>query len=150
MDNIDNNDLIAKFMGYDKVTIGYFEGESETQWQRDNQDWLDKVGLENIGDFYVNVLENKFFTVYGNELCYREWNNLMKVIEKIEDMGYLTSITKYKPEALRVMGIGAPTHLCSIWGTNFKPVFDGDGETKLDAVYQSVVMFIEWYNENNE
>ena len=68
MDNIDNNDLIAKFMGYDKVTIGYFEGESETQWQRDNQDWLDKVGLENIGDFYVNVLENKFFTVYGNEV----------------------------------------------------------------------------------
>ena len=100
MDNIDNNDLIAKFMGYDKVTIGYFEGESETQWQRDNQDWLDKVGLENIGDFYVNVLENKFFTVYGNELCYREWNNLMKVIEKIEDMGYLTSITKYKQQII--------------------------------------------------
>lgn len=147
---MENNDLIAKFMGYDKVTIGYFEGESETQWQRDNQNWLDKVGLENIGDYYVNVLENKFFTVYGNELWYGEWNNLMNVIEKIENMGYLTSITKYNPQALKTMGFNAPTHLCSIWGTNFKPVFDGDGETKIQAVYDSVMMFIEWYNENNK
>lgn len=146
---MENNDLIAKFMGYDKVTIGYIEGESETQWQRDNQNWLDKVGLENIGDYYVNVLENKFFTVYGNELWYGEWNNLMNVIEKIENMGYLTSITKYNPQALKTMEFNAPTHLCSIWGAN-KPVFDGDGETKIQAVYDSVMMFIEWYNENNK
>lgn len=132
-----NNDLIAQFMGYEKVTIGYIDGVSETQWQRENQDWLDKVGLDYIGDYYVNMSENKYFNVCGNDLWYGEWNNLMTVVEKIDSMGQYEVSIIYNE-----CSIGE-----NIDAEHYRGLVDIQGKTKLEAVYLAVVEFIEKYNE---
>ena len=129
---MEKNDLIAEFMGYEKVTIGFFHGDSETQWQRENQDWMDRVGLDYVGDYYVNVSENKFYNISNAELWYGEWNNLMSVVEMIESMGYEVGIMYNECD------IGE-----NIDAEHYVGIVNKQGKTKLDAVYSAVVEFIE-------
>ena len=66
-----------------------------------------------------------------------DWNWLMEVVEKIEGLGYwieiLTGIEK-------ICLIGSINSSCE----SFRVV----EETKIKAVYNAVVAFIEWYNKN--
>ena len=141
-------------MGYEKVTVGY-SGEknneewAETQWQIDNDLWLDEVRLTDVGDYYVNVSKNEFFKIDRMELWYGEWNNLMEVIDKIESMGFLTSLMTVNPKPLQEIGFSVGSHVFGIYKGNLQ--FDNDNEsTKKCAVYDTIIKFINWYNKNKE
>lgn len=147
--NMENNDLIAKFMGYDRVTVGYLGCEDETQWQLDNQKWMEKVELESVGDYYVNIPNDEYYNIEYDELRYDEWNNLMKVIEKIESMGFLTSLMTINPKPLNEIGFNVGSHVFGIYKGNLQ--FDNENESsKMGAVYDTIIKFIEWYNQNNK
>lgn len=111
MSTEENNKLIAMFMG----------GE-------------DKGRLM----FHSNVIEfkteNKSIVKsfkYGDLLYSSDWNWLMEVVEKIEVLGYSSTI------------IG---NLCIIARPNFKSI-RVEQETKIEAVYNACLDFIKWYNE---
>ena len=143
------NDLIAQFMGFEKVTVGYFgdqenEEWGETDWQVKNSAWLDYIGLTAVGEYYVNVLENKYFDTYTYK--YTEWNNLIPVIEKIEDMNFKTEMLKTFNDSMlgnyHRFFISKNTHEHGhIW-------FSSESNNKMESIYETIIKFINWYNEN--
>jgi hypothetical protein len=52
------NATIAKYMGYILVDVGYAGSEEETEWQMNHEEWMNKVGMTQIGRYIVNVNEN--------------------------------------------------------------------------------------------
>ena len=62
-----------------------------------------------------------------------DWNWLMEVVEKIESLGYRIEIVK---------------HICRIYLSNKETIIISENTPKIEAVYNAVVEFIKWYNEN--
>ena len=76
----------------------------------------------------------------ASELKYdTDWDWLMGVVDKIESLGYVHSIYGNFSTFLKK---GTFNEL--IWVDEFR------GNTKLEAVYISVIEFIKWYNEQNK
>jgi hypothetical protein len=136
---MENNDLIAEFMGYEKVTVGYFGTDDETEWQKEHDYWMFDVGLTEIGDYYVNVPKKEFYKIENMELWYGEWNKLMNVIEKIENMGYEVSIINNECE------IGEDVDAEHYVGLVCK-----QEKYKITSVYSAIVEFINWYNNKEK
>jgi hypothetical protein len=78
-----DNELIAEFMGFKKVTVGYF-GDDETEWQTDNREWMDKVDLNSVGDYAVDV-QNDSWRAWESVKYHKSWNQLMPVVAKISE-----------------------------------------------------------------
>ena len=142
------NRLLAEFMGFEKVEIGYFGTEDETEWQKDKEKWMDKVGLDNVGNFFVSIRQNKWH--YCEDVKYHSsWDWIMPVIEKIESLGYDTVIDfRNNPYSQRKDGmsywaqIGKDKITDDIFGTSY--------ESKMESVIKCVVKFIQWYNQQNK
>ena len=103
-----NNKLIAEFMGFQYTNIGWYDAEESLNLKGDN-----------------TFDELKFDT---------NWNWLMSVIRKIEELGNDVLIT-----------------------TNYIQIAFDEGEQfividdfgiKIDSVYNAVIEFINWYNKN--
>ena len=83
-----DNKLLAEYLGYSLIRIGYWELDSgpnkESQDQRDLGDkYLDSVGIKDIGMYYLKVKEKEWIQEclwIPND----NWNQLMMVVEKIE------------------------------------------------------------------
>jgi len=144
---MNQNELIAEFMGFTKVTIDYVDTEYETQWQKDNQDWIEKMEIDSVGDYYVNVPENKFFDTEDGLKYDTSWDWLIPVVEKIEKMGGETVLFKFNHISQQSPGYTG-LHLFTI--DNGNELFENDGDSKKEAVYKTVVKFIEWFNYDNE
>lgn len=113
MNTLENNRLIAEFMGDTFIT-----------------------------DMYGNVKEDLSTLQYHND-----WNWLMLVVEKIEDMKFYTNydmcITgKNDNEIMNFFRIYQGGYLGNIVGF-------GKSISKIEAVYNAVTEFIKWYNQNN-
>ena len=79
---IEGNKLIAKFMGYDYVEIGYYGSDDETEWQRKYEKWKDRVGMHSVGEYIVNIKKYKWHE--WRKVAYNSsWDWLMPVVEKI-------------------------------------------------------------------
>lgn len=65
------------------------------------------------------------------------WSQLMPVVENISEKGFCYKITD-----------GG----CKIWKPNYEPNFEIDltAPTTKEAVYEAVVKFITWYNNQNQ
>lgn len=134
-------------MGWEHVTVGYFGEEDETEWQRQNEDWMDKVGMDSIGDYWVNIQGNRFLP--ADSLCYHEsWNELMPVVEKISLMNYPDEPTfpdeeDYVPDTAypRTFGMISRNGQFMV-RLNRQPLFEAD--TLIEAAWKAVVDFVQW------
>ena len=98
--NRENNKIIAKFMGYELTTDG-------------------------IQTLYYDKDRNlKALPKYD-----KDWNWLMEVVEKIEDLGF----------EIEINGLS-----CRILTPNKQ--IETSGKTKIKGVYNGCVEFIKWYN----
>ena len=91
---------------------------------------------ETIENFkFLPIEERGLYNGYFiDELKYHEdWNWLMEVVEKIESLGYRIEIVK---------------HICRIYLSNKETIIISENTPKIEAVYNAVVEFIKWYNEN--
>lgn len=61
------------------------------------------------------------------------WDWLMEVVEKIESLGFSVEVVK---------------HICRINLSSDANIVVSENIPKLEATYQAVCQFIEWYNEN--
>jgi len=82
----------------------------------------------------LHLFENPITGEYQEELEYHcDWNWLMEVVEKIESLGFKTSIE-----------IG----FCSIDGQDIYFETKDFNVSKIEAVYNACVEFINFYNQN--
>lgn len=120
MNTTKNNNLIAEFMGY-------------------------KLISHSMGSYYniVDIINSFPVNSLVEGLMYHaSWDWLMPVVEKIE-----------KTKGFDMLEL--QSHIED--GHSFTFYFDNDeyaqqrrikGNTKLEATYQAVVVFIKWHNEN--
>lgn len=115
---------IAKFMGYEKVHVGYAGTEEETEWQRNNEEWMSKVGIENVGDYIVNVKEDK-------------WHNW-------EDVKYHTSWDWLKPviDEIFKYALAYPDQV--------KPIIAMSVVVDIKAAHERVYKFCKWLNQQKQ
>lgn len=66
------------------------------------------------------------------------WNWLMPVVEKIESLKF------WVENRYTYVAIGKKDHENSIISNSFSSLHN----TKIEAIYKTVVQFIKWYNEN--
>lgn len=105
MDIIENNKLIAEFMGW---YLKHNQITSQKCWFNDNKNYHYKK---------EHTFEN-FKT---------DWNWLMEVIQKIEGLSHEQKVID--------------------WSRQNKSIFDFKlTESKIEAVYNACITFIEWYN----
>ena len=93
---------------------------------------------ETIENFkFLPIEERGLYNGYFiDELKYHEdWNWLMVVVEKIESLGYRIEIVK---------------HICRIYLSNKETIIISENTPKIEAVYNAVVEFIKWYNNQNK
>jgi hypothetical protein len=131
---MEENRMIAAFMGYEFVTVGYFDTEDETQWQRENREWMDEVGIEDVGDYFVDTKDNSWFPAEEADY-HKSWDALMPVVEKIESLGYNVDICQTTVDIFKKTN----------WNDE---VVCKKEASKLEAVYSAVLSFLKWYNEN--
>lgn len=107
MNNIENNKLIAEFMQHE---------------------WDMEVNND------LCILDNSFEKV-KRKLHYSDWNELMSVVDKIEEIGH--GVTIYR-KGCHINDIA----LTSVNGFNHS--------SKIEQTYKAVVEFIKWYNSAKE
>jgi hypothetical protein len=129
-DIIENNKLIAQFMGLENYSTDNVIEEDKLRW----------------------VLEsdiNKYKSVLSKELKYdSDWNYLMPVIEKIEKLkiedqieaGFVTIWSRKDGCTIEYKMYESSDFYVSTKVTT----------TKIKAVYDTVVQFIKWYNLNKD
>lgn len=132
----ETNKLIAEFLGWKnhfksgglaKVYIG------------------DKSYIQDWECF--NVEKQKLITPIEMKF-HADWNWLMEVVEKIESLGVNIWVVKNKVK-ITIIGELAQKLNNSLYDTEFEG-YDFEyytKETKIEAVYNACVTFIEWYNE---
>lgn len=111
---IEGNILIAEFMG-EQVMCSY-ESFGKT--------YNSLVSIENIKDW------SRAFMKYNSS-----WDWLMKVVEKIESLGYSVFIQN---EGCWMRAARAGMKL---------PYFSNIKESKIESTFLTIVEFIEWYNK---
>jgi hypothetical protein len=114
MNTTEYNKLIAEFMGLSFCTKHLYEG------------------------WYKNKEHNERICDYAGLKYHNEWNSLMPVVQKIDEMGYNVTIGRI---------------YCSI-----TPILEdeniiaslvcGDISKKIEIVYGAVVQFIQQYNKD--
>ena len=108
MKTIENNKLIAEFMG-----LNLHQGV----WRKSTLATERKICKEDALKYH------------------EDWNWLMIVVEKIESLGYRIEIVK---------------HICRIYLSNKETIIISENTPKIEAVYNAVVEFIKWYNNQNK
>lgn len=139
-ERIEGNKLIAEFMGYEKITVGYYGTDDETEWQRKNREWMNKTGMEDVGDYMANIPEDSWY--FFNELAYHssfDW--LMPVVEKIEAFKNDINSKRYT--------IKIDNNACLIYSADYDNRTI-TAKTKIQATWLAVIEFIKWYNQTNQ
>ena len=110
------NKLIAEFMGWRFIKwCGTDDEEELPMYQRFEGEEIVHPGIFHAPEFH------------------EEWNSIMPVVEKIETIAELFTIT---------------SNYCSI-NNKREATITEVGKNKIQAVWQAVIRFIEWYNKNN-
>lgn len=123
---------IAKFMGYEKVTVGYSGSEEETEWQRNHEEWMIKVGIQLVGDYIVDVPNNVWYS-WEDVKYHTSWDWLMEAWRKLR-----SSIWERFNEY--------PSDFCSISDAWEQYCFIVDIVGAHDVLYKA----IQWYNQQKQ
>ena len=113
---VENNKMFAEFLGYCQLHPDY---PTTTYWYKKDYQPL-------------TIL-----------LFHSNWDWLMRVVEKIESLGYnidtmKVDITKYQS-----------SQFCGIY-IDGKIIYTNYCETKIEAVYNACVEFVKWYNQQSK
>jgi hypothetical protein len=121
MKTIENNKLIAEFMGIEILNFPYPTSKKVV---------------------YKSIKSNKISYPSIRGLKYHSsWDWLMPVVEKIEKLVFPND------EFFNINIVGG----CQVYiiSSHINEIIDSSqGETKLECLYNVVVQFIEWYNQN--
>lgn len=97
-----------------------------------------------------NYFDNNGDTFLESELLFHSnWNWLMKVVEKIESLGMLFKVSRWREDEVLTNGYWC-TISDSFSGVEFADsAYIDDTETRIEAMYLACIEFIKWYNLQN-
>lgn len=127
---IDNNKLIAEFMGYPSKS----------------KDSIEATLTDNAYHWYLGW--KKFYYISGDWhsedrlLFHLDWNWLMQAVDKIEEIEDEEGFSQYVFEILM-------TSVNIIDNRYALPVVETFERTKIEATYKAVIKFIKYYNNEN-
>ena len=129
MENIiENNKMIAEFLDWE------FDGLSETF----ETPFLKLVDPQAFGDEQFSCKLQDFELEFHSD-----WNWLIKVVEKIENLQDENSCAIYNVRIEQCFVEIIINHIS-------ETIVEVDSNSKIQAVYQACVEFIKWYNEQNK
>ena len=130
MDNIiENNKIIAEFLDWE------FDDLSETF----ETPFLKLVEPQAFGDEQFSCKLQDFELEFHSD-----WNWLMRVVEKIENLQDENNCAIYNVQIEQSFTEIIDNH------TSETIIYDIDADSKIEAVYNIVIEFIKWYNEQNK
>jgi hypothetical protein len=116
----ENNRLIAEFIG----KVPYINKDGIYEYMVAENAPIISTNVEDIWDW----LDFRFNY---------DWNDLMEVVEKIEDLNFSIEINKQEKN----------DYQCLVVKKNI--LIQEFSNTKIEAVYNACVEFIKWYNEKS-
>ena len=108
---VENNKLFAEFLGYSQPHPDY---PNTTYWYKKDYQPL-------------TIL-----------LFHSDWNWLMRVVEKIESLGYTVTIAGVMCKVTKVLDLE----------NSIVSYVLGDKSRKLELIYTTMVEFVKWHNKN--
>ena len=130
MENIiENNKIIAEFLDWE------FDDLSETF----ETPFLKLVDPQAFGDEQFSCKLQDFELEFHSD-----WNWLMSVVEKIENLQDENNCAIYNVQIEQSFTEIIDNH------TSETIIYDIDADSKIEAVYNTVIEFIKWYNEQNK
>ena len=130
MENIiENNKIIAEFLDWE------FDDLSETF----ETPFLKLVEPQAFGDEQFSCKLQDFELEFHSD-----WNWLMSVVEKIENLQDENNCAIYNVQIEQSFTEIIDNH------TSETIIYDIDADSKIEAVYNTVIEFIKWYNEQNK
>ena len=130
MENIiENNKIIAEFLEWE------FDDLSETF----ETPFLKLVDSNVFGDEQYSCKLQDFELEFHSD-----WNWLMRVVEKIENLQDENNCAIYNVQIEQSFTEIIDNH------TSETIIYDIDADSKIEAVYNIVIEFIKWYNEQNK
>ena len=130
MENIiENNKIIAEFLDWG------FDDLSETF----ETPFLKLVDPNAFGDEQYSCKLQDFELEFHSD-----WNWLMRVVEKIENLQDENNCAIYNVQIEQSFTEIIDNH------TSETIIYDIDADSKIEAVYNTVIEFIKWYNEQNK
>lgn len=143
--DIEKNMELQKFMeflGYELVEVDYFGWEDETQWQKENDAWMDKMGINSVGHYFVIVEADKWEKVgYFDPLKSKKANSW--IMEAIEKMNLLNFPVYIFPDAIMIKENNTISS-SSIVNVKYKRA------EMLSGIHKAVMQFIALYNEKQK
>jgi hypothetical protein len=130
---VNNNRLIAEFMGYEVIPYQHneyrpiYNGNKFVKTIGDEKKLWGGLNLQFTGRFVENV-------IYPYD---KDFNYLLPIIRKIEEQGYVVSIAGIKYQIYRVLEENNP----------IVSLVCGDLSKKTEMVYDLIIMFIEHFNK---
>lgn len=126
----ENNKIIAEFMGLDETKM-FFNLKTGNYVKKETDDC-------DIKAVDVYLKNNKPIT---NFYYHSDWNWLMEVVEKIEGLGFKVNIFGFNADL--------KTHYIIIYNSENGTisVVNEQGLTKIKAVYNACIAFINWHNK---
>lgn len=98
-------------------------------------------GNKLIAEFMEVDVNDHEHQLFGPDLYDEDWNKLMPVVEKIRTLN---------PDAGKVWFEWEISHChCRIWN-NGAMEWKNNAGTTINATWQTVVQFIQWYNQNKK
>ena len=132
MENIiENNKIIAEFLDWE------FDDLSETF----ETPFLKLVEPQAFGDEQFSCKLQDFELEFHSD-----WNWLMSVVEKIENQYR----SKFSKNTFPCVSISSICCKISFYGNYEEVIANIVRPTKIEAVYDSCIEFIKWYNEQNK
>lgn len=135
MSNIESNKLIAEFMGYK-----YFPFDESKKVHV-----MDDVYVDQMNGWHKPTpghykIQNWYLCRTHKDLAYHyKWDWLMPVCEKIIRIGNIDF----------VISLGGSTCISFDDGVVYYNFIKGRGRGTIETVYEAVVDFINWYNNNH-
>ena len=153
----ENNKIIAEFMNFPKITNvrDSESGKYYDYWLPNNFNLILEQEIQIESNNGWGLVHQD--CVFVRDLIFHsDWNWLMEVVEKIENLPSRTlQGTYYLGNAVKIYkAINTNTHYCEInlvKESGYRIVsIQFNKESKIKSVYDACLEFIKWYNEQNK
>lgn len=132
MNRVEKNKLIAEFTGAVQSYKPYAPNEDM------------EFHMYDVIECIEDGPDEQHYFLHDDMQFDTDWRWLMSVVDRIESLGFTVRIESEKDK------LNVVTHLCFIWEDQDSDYVAASQfmEKKLECVYETILDFIKWHNQN--